>query len=303
MEYSREFLRLVLDSVTEHIAVIDQAGEIKFVNNTWSSFGRNNAGVTGNGWIGVNYLKECEKASNMGDDFGTQAGNGIRSVIEKQKDIFYFEYPCHSPDEKRWFMMRVTPFKFSDNKFFVISHQNITERKLAEEEISNLARIDGLTNIPNRRTFDEFLQQEWKRCKRLKMPICLALVDLDHFKLLNDDYGHQSGDECLIRIGKILKEFAQRPGDICARYGGEEFALLWGDTTLDQARSLANKLLKNIIKLNIQNINSPTEKYLTASIGIAETVPEINGDEGELINKADSMLYKAKKSGRNRVEY
>jgi len=302
MENSREFLSLVLNSITEHIVVIDQTGEIKFVNSAWSSFGSNNACIVDDDWSGVNYIEECDKASKMGDDFGTQASKGIRSVIEKTKDIFYFEYPCHSPDENRWFMMRVTPFEIGGKSYFVISHQNITERKLAEEEVRKLAKIDGLTNIPNRRSFDEFLQQEWKRCKRLKKPICLAIVDLDYFKNLNDDYGHQSGDECLIKVGKILKKFASRPGDICARYGGEEFALVWSDTTLDQAKSLANKLLNNIIELNIQNINSPTEKHLTASIGITEMVPESDSNESELISKADSMLYKAKASGRNRVE-
>lgn len=94
--------------------------------------------------------------------------------------------------------MRVTPFQVHNNDYFVISHQNITERKLAEEEVRNLARIDGLTGIPNRRTFDEFLCDEMKRCARLNKPICLAVIDVDHFKLLNDTYGHQSGDGCLV---------------------------------------------------------------------------------------------------------
>lgn len=302
MDNSFKFLKLVLDSITEHIVVIDKFGIIQFVNKSWVSFGINNACVVVDDWSGVNYLEECDKASVMGDDLGTKAGDGIRSVIEKREPIFYFEYPCHSPDEKRWFMMRVTPFQVSGINYFVISHQNITERRLAEEEVKNLARIDGLTEIPNRRTFDEFLHEEWRRCCRLQKPICLAIVDLDHFKLLNDTYGHQSGDECLVKVGILLKEFANRPDDICARYGGEEFALVWGDTLLEQARDLANKLLRKLIELDITNKKSPTESYVTASIGLAEIIPSRGSKESEIVSQADSMLYRAKERGRNRIE-
>jgi diguanylate cyclase (GGDEF)-like protein/PAS domain S-box-containing protein len=301
MDNSREFLRLVLDSITEQIAVIDSAGDIQFVNKSWMFFGSRNAGVIGDKWVGVNYLEECDKASSTGDDYGTNAGKGIRGVIDKRQSIFYFEYPCHSPGEKRWFMMRVTSFDLAGKEYFVISHQNITERKLAEEAVENMAKIDGLTGIYNRRTFDEFLDNEWRRCLRFKKPICLAIIDLDHFKLLNDTYGHQMGDECLVKIGELLKLFSNRPSDLCSRYGGEEFAIIWGDSTLEQAKQLSDRLLKEIIDLNIPNTNSPTEKYVTASIGLAEMVPDRESKTNDLIAKADGMLYKAKELGRNQV--
>ena len=303
MENAQEFLKLVLDSITEHIVVIDQYGTFRFVNKAWSSFGDNNACVVSDDWDGVNYLEECDKAAAMGDEFGTKAGEGIRKVIEKKESEFYFEYPCHSPEEKRWFMMRVTPFQVKNNDYFVISHQNITERKLAEEEVVNLARIDGLTGIPNRRTFDEFLSNEMKRCARLKKTICLAIIDIDHFKLLNDTYGHQSGDDCLAKIGELLKKFSNRPGDLCARYGGEEFALVLGDTSIEDANKISNTLLSKIVELNLPNEMSPTKSYLTASIGLAEVIPNQDSKESELIAKADNLLYRAKESGRNKVEY
>lgn len=302
MESSCELLSLILDSLTEHIVVINEAGEIQYVNKSWSIFGNNNACVVGEDWAGVNYIDECEKASAMGDDFGEKAGNGIRSVVEKNEQEFYFEYPCHSPDEKRWFMMRVTPFQLGRKSYFVISHQNITERRLAEEEVRNLAKIDGLTGIPNRRAFDEFLHNEWKRCARIRKPLSLAMVDLDHFKSLNDTYGHQFGDDCLIRIGTLLERFSNRPSDLCARYGGEEFALVWGDTSLEQARRLSKRMLEEIISLGITNYNAPAKDCLTASIGLAVIVPGKDSEEIELISKADRMLYKAKKNGRNKVE-
>ncbi len=302
MEKSNEFLCQILDAITEHIVVINALGEIVFVNKSWSTFGSNNSSLVENDWKGLNYLATCDKASASGDSFGTEAASGIRSVIEKHQSVFYFEYPCHSPDKRRWFMMRVSTFHAEGKDYFVISHRDITERKLAEEKAINLARMDGLTNISNRRTFDEFLYEEWRRCLRLKKPITLAIVDLDHFKLLNDTYGHQVGDECLIKVAELLKEFAGRPSDISARYGGEEFALVWGDTSLQQAEKLCSRLLEKIVLLKIPNCNSPTENYLTASIGLATVVPNMGSEESELIRKADNMLYRAKGCGRNRIE-
>lgn len=303
MEKSYEFLRRIVDSITEHIVVINETGQIRFVNRSWKSFGKNNGCLITDHWIGINYLEECDKASSTGDDFGTNAAIGIRSVIEEKIKIFYLEYPCHSPEEKRWFMMRVTPFQIEDKNYFVVLHQNITERKLAEEEVRNLARIDGLTGIPNRRTFNEFFQEEWRRCMRLKKPICLVILDIDHFKLLNDTYGHQAGDDCLVKVGALLKGFAKRPGDLCARYGGEEFTLVWGDTTLDNATKLSIELCNSLPALKIPNVQSPTEKYVTASIGLAGMIPSRAVNEEELIREADRMLYKAKNNGRNRVEW
>jgi diguanylate cyclase (GGDEF)-like protein/PAS domain S-box-containing protein len=303
MENSYEFLSLVLDSITEHIAVIDDQGEIQYVNNSWSIFGSNNECAISHDWSGVNYIDECDRASLRGDEYGTKAGSGIRSVVDQNVSNFYFEYPCHSLDEKRWFMMRITPFQVDDKKYFVISHQDVTERKIAENEVKNLASLDGLTDIPNRRAFDEFLSKEWKRCARPNKPISLAIIDIDYFKLLNDTYGHQSGDECLVKIGALLKKFVNRPSDICARYGGDEFVLVWGDTSLRQSLELVSELLQQIIDLNIPNCKSPTSNYLTVSIGLAELLPNKTNRESELISNADSMLYKAKESGRNKIEH
>lgn len=302
MECSYDFLRLVIDSVTDHIAVIDVKGDIQFVNKSWTTFGNNNECTIGDNWSDINYITVCEKSAKVEGDFGTQAVNGIKSMIEKKSSSFYFEYPCHSQDEKRWFMMHVTPFHLKQKNYFVISHQNITERKSAEEKLRSQANIDGLTGIPNRRKFDKFLQKEWKRCLRLEQPISLIILDLDHFKLLNDTYGHQAGDDCLIKIATLLKEFVRRPSDICARYGGEEFVLVLGNTPLTQAKQLSINLLDKLVALNIENANSPIKSYLTASIGLATIFPNINHNESELISKADTMLYKAKNNGRNRIE-
>ncbi|MBU2864534.1 sensor domain-containing diguanylate cyclase [Reinekea forsetii] len=302
VESALQFYKLILDSTSEHIVVIDEQGDIQFVNKQWSNFGLHNECTVGQSWKGVNYISECDKAAAMGDEFGAQAAKGIRGLINQTLPSFYFEYPCHSPLEKRWFMMHVTQFELDGDRFFIISHQNITERKQVEEAIANLAMADGLTNIANRRMFDQFLNLEWRRCKRLEKPICLAIIDLDFFKELNDEYGHQKGDECLKLVANLLNGLAHRPGDLAARYGGEEFALVLGDTQLENACTFAQSFLDQIAELDIENINAPTGTKLSASIGIAELMPIDYESEQDLIKRADKLLYKAKTNGRNRIE-
>lgn len=301
MTKSYDFLKLLIDSITEHIAVIDRDGKILFVNRAWVLFARENGSLTTEEWVGVDYLKECENSADRGDALGKEVAEGIRKVIRTELELFYFEYPCHSPDKKRWFMMRVTPFTLEGSTYYVISHQNITERKLAEEKVLNLSRIDGLTNLPNRRFFDQFLAEEWRRCARLNLPVTLAMVDIDHFKLLNDRYGHLAGDECLQKIGIILNDLGNRPGDLFARYGGEEFALVFGNTTTEQALVLIHKMLEAIDALKIPNENSPVKPTVTVSIGLATVYPDAKSSEQELIRAADTLLYAAKRDGRGRV--
>ena len=296
-----EFLKLVLDTLLEHIVVINKEGKIIYVNDSWVKFGKSNNCSLKKSWIGINYLDVCNKSALMGDDLSSEAAKGIKSIINGEEKLFYIEYPCHSNIEQRWFMMRVTPFELKGDNFYVISHENITERKLAENIVLKLSRIDGLTNIANRRYFDEFLNEEWKRCKRLRMPITLAIIDIDYFKLLNDTYGHQVGDDCLKKIGTVLKKFAKRPSDISARYGGEEFVFVFGNTTAEASLKIINNVVDTIRKLKIENKNSKVMPIVTVSIGLATMQPKLKENQSKLIKHADKLLYLAKENGRDRV--
>ncbi len=294
MNATYEFLKAVIDTLPEHIVVIDGEGGILFVNHSWVSFSQDNSCAIKGEWLGVNYLRECDRAGEMGDEYGMQAASGIRSVVAEERPTFYFEYPCHGPQEKRWFMMKVTPLRLDEGLFFVISHTNITERKLAEELALTLSRIDGLTNIANRRLFDEFIDNEWKRCARMKAPVSLAIVDLDYFKFVNDTYGHQTGDECLRRIGEVLKKVTKRPGDLAARLGGDEFAIVFGNTTREQASQLVQDLSDTVRAMRIPNERSPIQPFLTVSIGLATLQPDASSTWSDLLRKADEHLYTAK---------
>ncbi|MDK9708765.1 MAG: diguanylate cyclase [Desulforhopalus sp.] len=303
MNYSLAFYKSIIDSVTDSIVVIDRNGTIHFVNRSWTIFGQKNGYPVSISWLGMNYLATCGQSASSGDQYGKIAAEGIETVISHEAENFYLEYPCHSTTEKRWFMMRVSPLDLAEEKLFVISHQNITERKLAEEEVLNLSRIDGLTEIANRRFFDIFIDEEWRRCERLGLPISLLLLDIDHFKLYNDTYGHIAGDECLKKVGKILRMFGKRPGDLSARYGGEEFVIVLGNTRLADAVHLAQDLLKAFMEQSIPFQCSPVADKVTVSIGVAAIIPQKGIQSTQLIDTADTMLYAAKKNGRNRIEY
>lgn len=295
------FLHSILDTVSEHIVVIRDSGEIQYVNRGWVAFGHKNNCTIDSSWIGINYLAICDEAASRGDEFGLNAAQGIRNVISNTLEDYYLEYPCHSTRHKRWFMMRVTPFELKNERFFVISHQNITERKLAEEEILNLSRTDSLTGIANRRYLDEFLATEWKRSNLRQQPLSFAFIDLDHFKLLNDTYGHQAGDNCLRQVGYVLKNYTRRPADLSARYGGEEFVVLLGNTHFDDALVTLNNLATDIQDLNIPNEKSPVSPVLTASIGLVSVNPGVSVSQECLVEEADKLLFTAKHNGRNRL--
>ncbi|KZY56046.1 diguanylate cyclase [Pseudoalteromonas shioyasakiensis] len=298
MVESKEFLKSILDTISKHIVVIDEKGDIQFVNRSWQTFGDENNCQCNTQWEEQNYLAICQSAAQQGDEFGAQALSGISQVINQQLTEYYLEYPCHSNTDKRWFLMRAVPFEHASKRFIVISHINITERKIAEQQVQELARIDGLTQIANRRHFDDFYKQEWSRCARLKHPLSLAMIDLDNFKSLNDNFGHLVGDICLKEVAKLLPDYTRRPGDLCARYGGEEFVLVLGNTQSHQAQKLVTRFMAALNTLQLPELAGHP---LTVSIGLATIYPSSRDDAMLLIEMADNALYQAKEAGRNQL--
>ncbi|MBS1797427.1 MAG: diguanylate cyclase [Acidobacteria bacterium] len=173
--------------------------------------------------------------------------------------------------------------------------------KKVNEELQLLANSDGLTKVGNRRMFEEFIKAEWHRAIRFKTEISLIMIDIDHFKLYNDAYGHQAGDECLRRVAAALKATIHRPTDIVARFGGEEFAIVLGGTDLEGAMKIATEAADNVRALEIQHRKSPTCATVTISVGVATTLVQFGMEESELIRAADEALYQAKADGRNRI--
>lgn len=300
---ANDFFAAILDSMTQQIAVIEPDGAIAWVNKAWRFLAEENGGTPEKTWRNVNYLTVCESAARTGDADAALAQDGIDKVITGKLPVFYFEYPCHSPKEQRWFMMRILPLEWDGPKRFLVTHQNITERKLTEFRVEELAILDGLTGIANRRRFDEFLESEWRRARRYGHPVSLALIDIDYFKPYNDLYGHMAGDECLRRISDILKGFSRRPEDLVARYGGEEFAAVYGNMSADAANQLAESIRQKIEQQNIPHGCGTASGCVTASVGVATFYPDREQvmKPSDLITAADKALYRAKESGRNRV--
>lgn len=165
--------------------------------------------------------------------------------------------------------------------------------------LRELAFIDGLTGVANRRFFDEALQTEWRQCRRQQTPLALVMIDIDYFKYYNDHHGHQAGDECLRAVAHALKEQMMRPHDLIARYGGEEFACLLPDTDVLGAWHKAEQLRAAVEQLAIPHPVGE-QAFLSLSCGAAALIPHSFNSPQELISSADAMLYSAKHAGRNR---
>lgn len=287
-------LHLILDQIEEHLVVIDRAGTIVYINNAWTVFGQANGIRKDFNWIGTNYLHSCQTDHEIDGDIARDAANGIRSVIAHTTDQFQLDYPCHSPYQKRWFLMKVTPLNTGNNDLFLIRHVNTTEKTVAQ----NLSQEDPLTGLHNRRYFEAFLDREWRRCLRHVSNLSLVFLDLDNFKQINDRLGHSAGDRSLIRFAGLLGEYTRRPGDAAVRLGGDEFALVLADSTYLEARATATTIAKALASMAMPVTDN---SILTTSIGFVNGIPTDEHDMKNWCELADSLLYQAKSEGGNKV--
>lgn len=295
------FLVQILDTISDSIAVVNEQFSIVFVNQAWTNFACNNGLPQNFNWIDTNYLMPVQTSAMDGDEFAIIAINGIEELRSGRTNEFTMEYPCHSPDVDRWFIMSVTQFQEGDDHYYVISHRDITTRVILELKNRQLARLDPLTGIANRRAFEEFFNSEWMHCRRSRSPISIAILDLDNFKEINDQFGHSVGDECLQRVARILSRYTARASDSCARIGGEEFVAVWGGTTGLQAQQLAETILNELRHITFEKVASSASLTITASIGVLEADPMTDIPD-EIINAADDLMYTAKRKGKNQVQ-
>lgn len=172
------------------------------------------------------------------------------------------------------------------------------ELKRARDLLERLASIDGLTGIANRRQFDHFLEQEWKRASRTRSWFSLALIDVDEFKKYNDTYGHAKGDECLRSIARAMLTIARRPTDLVARYGGEEFALVLPETDPYATPIVVGSMLDAIRSLAIDH-GATSCGYVSISAGAISIIPGRDANQSSIVEAADRLLYEAKRGGRN----
>ena len=173
--------------------------------------------------------------------------------------------------------------------------------KRQADAMRELSMTDGLTGVANRRSFNDTIDAEWRRCARAGAPLSVIMIDIDHFKLYNDHYGHQAGDHCLQQVSAAMKRCATRPQDLLARYGGEEFILLLPQEAMEGTEVVARRILDEVRKLAVPHAASPTAPQISISMGLASAAPPIDStDPSALIRAADANLYRAKQTGRNR---
>lgn len=179
--------------------------------------------------------------------------------------------------------------------------RNHISLKMKTDLLESEAMLDGLTNIPNRRRFDEALESEWKRAQRSGIALSLIMLDIDFFKRYNDNYGHGAGDECLKKVAASLVDAIDRPSDLVARYGGEEFVALLPRTDAEGARIIAERIRIKVENMGLPHQYSDVFGNVTVSIGYACVLPSAEASQVELLRLTDERLYEAKGSGRNRV--
>ena len=185
---------------------------------------------------------------------------------------------------------------------FWVARQTLGLRR-ANACLQYLSFQDGLTGVANRRKFDEVLEWEFRRAKHVATPISLIMVDIDYFKALNDRYGHQCGDECLVKVARALRSIPLRSSDLLARYGGEEFALILPGTDAEGAFAMAELIRTAVLDLAIKHEDSPDCRVVSISAGAATVQPSGRDSSASLIGLADRALYQSKAGGRNRTTY
>jgi len=303
LQDSEIFKQAVLNSVTAEIAVLDRDGLILTVNEAWLRYSQECAAEFGPGAnsteVGANYLATCQgvKAdSAAGDDLSAQ--DGIRAVLDGRLPRFYLEYPCRSPQQQRWLSMSVTPLGGEALQGAVVSLEDISERIQMEKQVRDLAFYDPLTHLPNRRLALERLTQQLVRARRATTHLALLFIDLDKFKPINDELGHEVGDGLLQAVAQRIQS-CLRESDTAARLGGDEFVVLLPDLqTSDAAMAVAEKIRSALAQdfVTAQGL----VLSISSSIGVA-LYPDHGETEKDLLRLGDEAMYRAKKSGRNAI--
>lgn len=233
-----------------------------------------------------------------------------QELIYKNFDSSAITYRMRRKDGTyRWFesTSRLVFHDGDRTQTLVSVSRDITPRKEIElkmleqyQILHALSHIDELTNIANRRTFDESWNNEWEDAQRHHMPVTLMLGDIDNFKTYNDTFGHQKGDDCLRQIAAAMRSTLKRPLDIVARYGGEEFGIILPQTSKERAATIAQRLLEAVRQLQIPHAEEAGKPYVTISIGSATWNPDCSFTQDELFTHADKALYQAKREGKDR---
>jgi diguanylate cyclase (GGDEF)-like protein/PAS domain S-box-containing protein len=302
LDSQKQFLQNVIDNIPSVIVVTDVDNRIQIANR---------AGAAMHGLLPEHMIGRLNTSSSTEDEDSVSdpINPGSQQVIASGEPFQTTQEVIDSDGVSRWYQVVISPFHDGNGQVAgtIKNCIDITERyhmemalKAANEKLARLATLDGLTQIPNRRRFDEYLDQEWRRMVREQQPLSMIFFDVDFFKAYNDHFGHQQGDEALIAIAQAANRAVKRASDLLARYGGEEFAIILPNTRRTGAEIVARSIQQEIKALALEHPESKVDDYITVSIGIASVVPQAEQSPEDLLAAADAALYQAKRRGRNR---
>lgn len=256
---------------------------------------------------GLDLLKEIRRTPELSSTpvIFLTARSGMEARIESL-DAGADDY-ISKPFDERELLARVRNLlrSHSAEQQLAVLNRQLQQQKQQLESVNRalqyLATYDSLTEVRNRHSFNEYLDTEWRRLAREEAPLSLIMCDIDYFKLYNDTYGHQAGDECLRQVAAVIQHSVKRAADLVARYGGEEFVVVLPNTDIEGATCVAEMIAQQVRALQIAHAKSAVSEYVTLSLGVACCIPAPKSQPGALIALADESLYQAKASGRDRV--
>ncbi len=287
----------ILDSIEAGVAFVDAERRYQYVNRFYE--------------LRFNQTKNSLLGQPVREVIGRETYESVKHYIDQvlagESQSFEFDITYPNGDQA-YINCCLTPAFSADQVVdgYYLFVFDITERRVLEEalkfvnaELAELATLDGLTRIANRRKFDEHLETEWDRAIRSQQPLSLIMLDIDFFKKYNDCYGHQEGDICLTKVAQAIQGAIHRTTDLVARYGGEEFAVILPSTDLTGAETIAKRIRETVSALGISHQGSETSSIVSLSLGVACLFPTAANSPEALIFQADQALYLAKQRGRN----
>jgi diguanylate cyclase (GGDEF)-like protein len=284
------FATAVLDALPDATAILDRSGRITAVNRAWRMFSVDNGGRPETTGIGVSYLDVCARAAEAGCVDAAEVLAGLQAVLAGETIESDRDYPCPSPVVARWFTCRITPIQ-SPNGGAVVSHVNVSRRKMSEETLSHQASHDPLTGLANRVLFTRRLTDALDAAggETRAASVGLLYIDLDNFKPVNDSFGHDAGDEVLVTVAHRLRGQV-RDSDTVARLGGDEFAVCLPGLTREGLQELAERIR---VALAVPHQIHGHQTLVGGSIGAH--LASSGDDVADALRQADQAMYASKK--------
>lgn len=307
LQSSEERYRSVITSLTEGVVLYQADGKVIACNQSAEKI----LGLTANQLMGRTSIDiNWQTIYEDGTIFPVEIHPAMVTLKTGEPQFKVIMGICRENHPVTWILVNSQPLIHTDQEHpyaAVASFTDITEQRQAQEILKqqaeyqrSIALTDGLTQVANRRSFDEKIQTEWQRLLRERGYLSLILLDIDYFKFYNDHYGHQVGDTCLIQVAQTAAQQLKRPADLFARYGGEEFAVVLPNTNLDGAIIVAESIQQAIRDLSIPHQKSGVSDVITVSMGINCLMPNLDLSIDSLIKMTDEALYQAKQQGRDR---